>query len=154
MKKNILSLGIIILVIGVALGGFFVLTQKIPAQSEDEASHAAPSASSLVELSQKELELKQQVESAYVDEFSGIISEMKRLTEEPNITKEMIETFKSRIIAFKVPTKYQDIHLQVIIAISNIEQGIDTEDQDRIEKGKTILQKQIEEFQKLTPDTR
>ena len=69
------------------------------------------------------------LETNYKDKAKQIFADYEKLTQDKNFTNEKIAELKNKLLGLKVPTKFKELHIQFVLALTKIENYLSRQDE-------------------------
>jgi competence protein ComGC len=117
MSKQ-LKILLILLIIAILLVLYLIMTAKTIERDQDKTSNQADKIN------------LEQLENRYKDEVKNIFVNYSELIKDENFDVEQIRSIKNQLLDLRVPTKFKDLHLQFVLAITKMEDFLQTGDKE------------------------
>lgn len=85
------------------------------------------------------------LEKSYKIQTKAILLNYARFSEDESLNPEQVKLAKDQLLALKVPAKFKDLHLSLVLALSKMEEYLAAKDEsNKIESRKMIEEAKLE----------
>lgn len=80
-----------------------------------------------------------QMENEYIKQAKEIFSAYNNLTVSDNFTREQVSALKNQLLELKVPTKFKELHINLVMAMTKMENFFDSNNEEEKTSGQQII---------------